>query len=171
MNCSTRSRAINVLLIEDNPGDVDLAKAALRNCKTANQITVACDGEEAMMLLRQAGDPPRKPLPDLVLLDLNMSRKSGIEVLAEIKQDPALRRIPWSSSPPPKRNRTSSSLMNCTPTVTSTNRSGWRTFVESSKRSTTFGFPSSSCRRLSAARRHRCDNANRGFSCPIKYEH
>ena len=94
MNCSTRSRAINVLLIEDNPGDVDLAKAALRNCKTANQITVACDGEEAMMLLRQAGEPPRKPLPDLVLLDLNMPRKSGIEVLAEIKQDPALRRIP-----------------------------------------------------------------------------
>ena len=94
MSQSKRPRPINVLLIEDNPGDVDLAKAALRKCEVANQVTVAGDGEEAMLLLRRSADSPHTPLPDLVLLDLNMPRKSGIEVLAEIKEDPLLRRIP-----------------------------------------------------------------------------
>jgi len=92
MSFSTLPRPLHVLLVEDNPGDVDLAKAALRDCQAAPQITVAYDGEEAMALLRRRSE--RSPLPDLVLLDLNMPRKSGIEVLAEIKQDPALRRIP-----------------------------------------------------------------------------
>jgi CheY-like chemotaxis protein len=94
MSYKVAPRPIKVLLVEDNPGDVALAKAALRTCKVANEITVACDGEEAMALLRQAMDSSAEELPDLVLLDLNMPRKSGIEVLCEIKQDPVLKRVP-----------------------------------------------------------------------------
>jgi CheY-like chemotaxis protein len=95
MNNSNNGKTmIEILLVEDNPGDVDLTKAALRRCKVLNHVTVAVDGEEALAILRQQGQHADAPRPHVVLLDLNLPKKSGIEVLAEIKTDAALRQIP-----------------------------------------------------------------------------
>jgi chemotaxis family two-component system response regulator Rcp1 len=85
---------IQILLVEDNPGDVRLAVEALRGAKVRNQLHVVQDGVEAMSFLRQVGQYVGFPRPDLVLLDLNLPRKDGREVLAEIKQDADLKRIP-----------------------------------------------------------------------------
>jgi chemotaxis family two-component system response regulator Rcp1 len=85
---------IQILLVEDNPGDVRLAVEALRDAKVRNQLHVVQDGVEAMSFLRQDGQYVGLPRPDLVLLDLNLPRKDGREVLAEIKQDADLKRIP-----------------------------------------------------------------------------
>ena len=87
-------RRIEILLVEDNPGDVRLTREALSEARVANRVTVARDGEEAMALLRR--EPPHEdaPRPDLIMLDLNLPRKDGREVLAEVKQDPRLRTIP-----------------------------------------------------------------------------
>jgi chemotaxis family two-component system response regulator Rcp1 len=87
-------KPIEILLVEDNRGDVDLARAALEDCKVRNTLHVVEDGEEAMAFLRQGGKHQDAPRPDLVLLDLNLPKKDGREVLAEIKSDPDLRRIP-----------------------------------------------------------------------------
>jgi CheY-like chemotaxis protein len=87
-------REINILLVEDNPGDVLLTQEALREGKIHNEMLVANDGVEAMALLRREGKYADVPRPDLILLDLNMPRKNGTEVLAEIKADPVLRIIP-----------------------------------------------------------------------------
>lgn len=84
----------DILLVEDNPGDVRLTIEALRDAKVHNALHVAADGVEAMAFLRREGRYAEAPRPDLVLLDLNLPRKDGREVLAEIKGDPALRRIP-----------------------------------------------------------------------------
>jgi chemotaxis family two-component system response regulator Rcp1 len=85
---------LNILLVEDNPGDVRLTQEALREAKIANTVWIARDGEAAMEFLRQQGDHAGAPRPDLVLLDLNLPRKDGREVLEEVKRDPALHRIP-----------------------------------------------------------------------------
>lgn len=85
---------IEILLVEDSPGDVRLTREALRDGRVLNRLSVVGDGEAALEFLRRAGPHAAAPAPDLILLDLNLPRKSGIEVLAEIKQDPALRRIP-----------------------------------------------------------------------------
>jgi two-component system, chemotaxis family, response regulator Rcp1 len=85
---------ICILLVEDNPGDVRLTKEALKDAKVLNEVFVASDGVEAMQFLHKEGKFPDVPLPDLILLDLNLPRKDGREVLAEIKKDPALKRIP-----------------------------------------------------------------------------
>jgi two-component system, chemotaxis family, response regulator Rcp1 len=90
----TAVRPINILLVEDSPGDIRLTQEALRGSKVVNQLHVARDGEQAMAFLRQEGEFAEKPIPDLILLDLNLPRKDGREVLAEMKQDPGLRRIP-----------------------------------------------------------------------------
>lgn len=87
-------RPIEILLVEDNPGDVRLTQEALREGKVRNHLHVAADGIEAMAFLRREGKHARAPQPDLVLLDLNLPKKGGREVLAEIKEDPDLRRIP-----------------------------------------------------------------------------
>lgn len=87
-------RSIEVLLVEDNPGDVRLIQEALKDAKIHVHITVARDGLEALTLLRQEGKYSSVALPDLVLLDLNLPRLNGHEVLATIKQDELLRRIP-----------------------------------------------------------------------------
>ncbi len=89
-----RARPIRILLVEDNPGDVQLTREALRENKVANELFVARDGEEALRFLRHEGTFQKEPRPDLILLDLNLPRKDGREVLAEIKDDPNLRRIP-----------------------------------------------------------------------------
>jgi len=86
--------AIEVLLVEDNPGDVRLTREALRDSKVRNRITVAHDGEEALQMLRREGAHANVPRPDLILLDLNLPRVNGRELLAEIKKDASLRRIP-----------------------------------------------------------------------------
>lgn len=88
------SKPIEILLVEDNPGDVRLAAEALRDAKVRNQLHVVEDGVEAMSFLRREGQYVGISRPDLILLDLNLPRKDGREVLAEIKQDADLKRIP-----------------------------------------------------------------------------
>ncbi|PYF99842.1 Response regulator receiver domain-containing protein [Georgenia satyanarayanai] len=85
---------IEVLLIEDDPGDVLMTEEAFADYKVANQLTVVADGESAMAYLRKEGEYADAPTPDLVLLDLNLPRMDGREVLGELKADPELRRIP-----------------------------------------------------------------------------
>ena len=87
-------KVIEILLVEDNLGDVRLTKEALKGSKIHNTLRVASDGEEAMSYLRKQGRFVDSKRPDLVLLDLNLPKKSGREVLAEIKNDSELRQIP-----------------------------------------------------------------------------
>jgi CheY-like chemotaxis protein len=86
--------AIEVLLVEDDPGDVLMTREAFAQHKVRNTLHVVSDGVEALSFLRQEGKYADAPRPDLVLLDLNLPRKDGREVLAEIKADPQLRRTP-----------------------------------------------------------------------------
>ena len=86
--------AIHILLVEDNPGDVRLTKEALRGAKVANDLRVVGDGEEAIEYLRRRGRYVDAPRPDIVLLDLNLPRLDGREVLMDIKSDPDLAKIP-----------------------------------------------------------------------------
>jgi len=87
-------KPIEILLVEDNPGDVRLTMELLRESKIHNRISVVNDGIGAMAYLRKEAEFREAPRPDLILLDLNMPRKDGREVLAEIKRDPDLKRIP-----------------------------------------------------------------------------
>lgn len=87
-------KPVEILLVEDNPGDVRLTKEALKEGKVRNNMSVAADGVEAIAFLRREGQYADAPRPDVILLDLNLPRKDGREVLAEIKADPALKRIP-----------------------------------------------------------------------------
>ena len=87
-------RPIEILLVDDNPGDVRLTQEALREGKLRNNLTVAEDGEKALAILGRQDPYAYSPRPDLVLLDLNLPGRSGREVLAEIKDDPDLKRIP-----------------------------------------------------------------------------
>jgi CheY-like chemotaxis protein len=90
----TRGRAIEILLVEDNPGDVRLIQEALRDGKVWNNPHVVSDGEAALDYVYRRGEFVEAPRPDMVLLDLNLPKKDGREVLAVIKSDPDLRRIP-----------------------------------------------------------------------------
>jgi len=90
----TEARPIEILLVEDDPGDVLMAREALEEGKVANRLAVVNDGEEAMAYLRAEGANADRVRPDLVLLDLNLPRKGGLDVLEEMKADAALRRIP-----------------------------------------------------------------------------
>ncbi len=87
-------KMIVILMVEDNPGDVLLTKEALKESKLCNEIHVARDGVEAMDFLLQKGQYADSPRPDLILLDLNLPKKNGREVLTEIKEDPDLKCIP-----------------------------------------------------------------------------
>ena len=87
-------KSIEILLVEDNPGDADLAREALQTGKVRNILHVVGDGEAAMAFLRRQGKYAAAPRPDLVLLDLNLPKKDGREVLAEVKADEDLKRIP-----------------------------------------------------------------------------
>ena len=94
MNAMSHYSPIEILLVEDDPGDVLLTIEALKSAKVLNHVSVAEDGVEAMAFLRRQGQHARAPFPDLVLLDLNLPRKDGRSVLSEIKTDPVLKRIP-----------------------------------------------------------------------------
>ena len=85
---------IEILLVEDNPGDVELTREAFIESRLSNHINVARDGVEALEYLRRKGVHANAVRPDIVLLDLNLPRKGGLEVLAELKADPDLRSIP-----------------------------------------------------------------------------
>lgn len=88
-------RPIEILLVEDNEGDVRLTREALSEAKVRNNLAVVRDGVEALEYLRRPGPEGIKPpRPDLILLDLNLPKKDGREVLSELKNDPALRRLP-----------------------------------------------------------------------------
>jgi CheY-like chemotaxis protein len=85
---------IEILLVEDNPGDVRLTLEVLKDARVRNHMSMVKDGVAAMAFLRREGEYADAPHPDLILLDLNLPKKDGREVLAEIKTDPILRRIP-----------------------------------------------------------------------------
>jgi CheY-like chemotaxis protein len=87
-------RVIEILMVEDNEGDARLAREAVHDCKIRNALHHVWDGEEAMAFLRRGGEYADAPRPDLILLDLNLPRMDGGEVLAEIKEDAELKRIP-----------------------------------------------------------------------------
>ena len=94
MKPETRVRPIAILLVEDSSPDVWLIREALKVARVVNTLRVLPDGIEALAYLHREGDYAQAPRPDLILLDLNLPRKDGREVLAEIKQDDALKRIP-----------------------------------------------------------------------------
>ena len=87
-------KPIEILLVEDNPGDARLTREALSLSKVRNNLHRASDGEEAMAFLRRQGAFAMMPTPDLILLDLNLPRRDGREVLEDIKSDPGLKHIP-----------------------------------------------------------------------------
>jgi CheY-like chemotaxis protein len=94
MTSEVMCKPIEILLVEDNPGDVRLTQEALKENKVCNTMSVVEDGLEAIAFLHQEGNYSDAPRPDLILLDLNLPKKDGREVLAEIKNDPDLKRIP-----------------------------------------------------------------------------
>lgn len=94
MNIGEIGRPAEILLVEDSPGDVRLTQEAFKEGKLSNNLHVACDGVEAIAFLCQKGKYASAPRPDLVLLDLNLPKKSGLDVLAEIKSDEKLKTIP-----------------------------------------------------------------------------
>jgi chemotaxis family two-component system response regulator Rcp1 len=94
MTYPLRERPIEILLVEDSPSDAQLAIEAMQTAKIANHLSRVEDGVEAMQFLRRQGPYRDAPRPDLILLDLNLPRKDGREVLEELKADPYLQQIP-----------------------------------------------------------------------------
>jgi CheY-like chemotaxis protein len=94
MHIQSVTKPIEVLLVEDNPGDAQLTRIALSDGKMCINLSLTEDGVDALAFLRKQGQYADAPRPDLILLDLNLPRKDGREVLADIKADPGLKRIP-----------------------------------------------------------------------------
>jgi chemotaxis family two-component system response regulator Rcp1 len=94
MSDAAFGRPVEILLVEDNPSDVRLTRESLKDSKVLNHMSVVDNGVEAMAFLRREGKYVKATRPDLILLDLNLPKKDGREVLAEIKADEQLRRIP-----------------------------------------------------------------------------
>lgn len=85
---------VDILLVEDNPGDIFLTKKAFKSCKLSNRLFVAEDGEKALSFLKKEGENKDAITPDIILLDLNLPGKDGREILSEIKDDEELKKIP-----------------------------------------------------------------------------
>lgn len=94
MNNADKSKPIDILLVEDNPGDIRLTQEAFKDGKIKNKLNIVMDGEEAILYLKKTGKYKDVSTPDIILLDLNLPKKDGREVLAEIKEDPNLKCIP-----------------------------------------------------------------------------
>lgn len=94
MSISDKIRPIDILLVEDNPGDIRLTQEAFKDGKIKNDLNVVMDGEEAILYLKKEGKYESATTPDIILLDLNLPKKDGREVLAEIKEDAGLKCIP-----------------------------------------------------------------------------
>ncbi len=94
MDIEERGRPVEILLVEDSPADVRLTQEALKEAKVLNHLQVVWDGEDAVAYLRRQGKYSNAVVPDVMLLDLNLPKMSGREVLEEVKNDPELRRIP-----------------------------------------------------------------------------
>lgn len=94
MSITSDLHVIDILLVEDNPGDIRLTREVLKEGKIKNKLTVVMDGEEAIFFLKKTGKYKDAASPDLILLDLNLPKKDGREVLIEIKSDPKLVKIP-----------------------------------------------------------------------------
>ncbi len=94
MNQERECHPVEILLVEDNPGDVRLTKEAFKEGKIRNHLSVVGDGVEALAFLRREGSYSNAPRPDLILLDLNLPRKNGRDVLAEIDEEEDLKQIP-----------------------------------------------------------------------------
>jgi CheY-like chemotaxis protein len=94
MNKKNNGKPIDILLVEDNPGDVRLTQEVLKEAKVKNELHVVYDGVEALAFLRHEGKYKDATRPDLILLDLNLPKKTGHEVLSEVKADDNLKRIP-----------------------------------------------------------------------------
>lgn len=94
MNNKENPEPINILLVEDNPGDIRLTEEVLKEGEIRNNLNVVMDGEDALVFLRKEGKYKNMITPDIILLDLNLPKKDGREVLEEIKTDPALLSIP-----------------------------------------------------------------------------
>ena len=94
MTSEPAGRPVEILLVEDNPGDVRLTQIALREAKVRNDLVVAENGEAALAILNKRGEHEHSPRPDLILLDLNLPGMDGRDLLAHIKNNPDLRRIP-----------------------------------------------------------------------------
>ncbi len=94
MSSNSKGSAVEILLVEDNPGDARLTIEALKEAKVHNRLHTVSDGVEAMAFLRREAPYTDVPRPDIILLDLNMPRMDGREVLAELKEDAALKMIP-----------------------------------------------------------------------------
>jgi CheY-like chemotaxis protein len=109
---------IEVLLVEDSLGDIRLTQEAFREASDVIRLHVALDGVEAMQFLRREGPHAHAPRPDLILLDLNLPRMDGREVLALVKSDDDLMTIPTSYSPHLKPRRISRKAISCRPTAT-----------------------------------------------------
>lgn len=94
MNRQPLGKSVEILLVEDNPGDVRLTQEVLKEAKVHNNLNVVVDGEEALSFLHRQGQYADAPRPDLIMLDLNLPKKDGHEVLAVIKREEDLQRIP-----------------------------------------------------------------------------
>jgi len=90
----TELEVVDVLLVEDDPGDILMTREAFQHHKIQNKLHVVTDGEQALQFLHRTGEYTSAPRPGLILLDLNLPRRSGHEVLAELKEDPQLRVLP-----------------------------------------------------------------------------
>jgi len=113
----------DVLLVEDDPGDVMLTRDSFDDCHLGLNLHVASDGEEALSFLHRAGEFAGVPRPALILLDLNLPRRGGLEVLAELKADDDLRAIPVVVLTTSQAEADIARATNCTPTPTSSSRS------------------------------------------------
>lgn len=94
MSYVASGQAVEILLVEDNPGDVELTLRSFAENRVRNRVSVVSDGEEALLFLRRQNQHSQAPRPDIIFLDLNLPKKDGREVLTEIKADPTLMDIP-----------------------------------------------------------------------------